>query len=96
MGDNSIEAMQTGKTTRAEYQRSAENICRLLLRLPAFSFMQGKKTELDLELEQCGGAEAEELTEMRLVKTQGDTVTITPDMINTAEGEDESLSDRTG
>lgn len=86
MGDNSIEAMQTGKTTRAEYQRSAENICRLLLRLPAFSFMQGKKTELDLELEQCGGAEAEELTEMRLVKTQGDTVTITPDMINTAKG----------
>lgn len=86
MGDNSVEAMQNGHTTRAEYQRTAENICRLLLRLPAYAFMQGKKTLLDLELEQCVGAEDRELAEMHLVKAQGGTVTITPDMIDTKMG----------
>lgn len=87
MNDNSMEAMQTGHTTRAEYQRSAESICKLLLRLPTFGFMQGKKTELDLELDKCKGTENEELADLRLVEAKGEMFAIAPDMIDTGKGQ---------
>ena len=53
MQDNSAEAIADGRTTRGEYQRSAANICRVLMRLPAFTHMRGEETELDQQLAQC-------------------------------------------
>lgn len=35
MGDNTLEALQTGKLTLGELQRSAANICRFLMHAPA-------------------------------------------------------------
>lgn len=49
-GDNSEEALAAGTVTRGEYLRSAENICRFLLRSPAFLRLCGEETELDKEL----------------------------------------------
>ncbi len=48
--DNSAEALAAGKVTRGEYLRAAANICRYLMRTPAFARMQGIETELDRDL----------------------------------------------
>ncbi len=48
--DNSAEALAAGKVTRGEYLRAAANICRYLMRTPAFDRMQGIETELDRDL----------------------------------------------
>ncbi len=45
--DNSAKALAAGKVTRGEYLRAAANICRYLMRTPAFARMQGIETELD-------------------------------------------------
>jgi len=49
--DNSEEALKKGWATRGEYQRSAMNICRALLKLPVWKRSQGIKSELDVHLE---------------------------------------------
>lgn len=86
MNDTSVEAMQTGRTLRAEFQRTAENICRVLLTLPTFDFSQGKKSELDLELEKCGDGEDEELAGMQTITATDEGIVITPDMLDTSKG----------
>ncbi len=48
--DNSAKALAAGKVTRGEYLRAAANICRYLMRTPAFARMQGIETELDRDL----------------------------------------------
>ena len=50
--DDSAESLRLGKVARAEYQRCAANICRYLLRTPAFQRKCGNVTELDRYLEQ--------------------------------------------
>ncbi len=49
--DDSAESLRLGKVTRAEYQRSAMNICRYLMRTPAFQRKLGKQSPLDKQLE---------------------------------------------
>ncbi|WP_322181656.1 glycoside hydrolase family 3 protein [Neglectibacter caecimuris] len=51
MHDNSAEGLAAGTVTRGEFLRSAENICRFLLRSPALLHLRGAETELDRELE---------------------------------------------
>ncbi len=48
--DNSAEGLASGRVTRGEFQQSAENICRFLLRSPALLHLCGEETELDREL----------------------------------------------
>ncbi len=48
--DNSLEALAAGKVTRGEYQRSAMNICRFILRMPVFARMIGVGNKLDIAL----------------------------------------------
>lgn len=55
--DNSAEALAAGKVTRGEYLRAASNICRYLMRTPAFLRMQGIKTELDRALNAAAAQE---------------------------------------
>lgn len=47
-GDNSMESIAQGKTTRGEYLRCAGNICRMLMRSPAMDHFLGKMPEDDL------------------------------------------------
>src|SRR5690606_23230207 len=49
--DNAAEGLKTGKVTIAEFQRSAMNICRVLMKLPTFNRFRGIISELDKELE---------------------------------------------
>ena len=46
--DNSMESIAEGKTTRGEYQRCADNICRMLMRSPVMDRFLGKTPEDDL------------------------------------------------
>ena len=50
-GDDSLEMLEKGRVTLAEYQRSAVTICRNLLRMPAFKHLCGIRDEVDLVME---------------------------------------------
>lgn len=49
--DNTMEALEKGMVTRAEYQRSAANICHFIMHTPAFLRFTGQETYLDRELD---------------------------------------------
>lgn len=51
--DNLKEALADGRLTLGEMQRSAANICRVLMRLPTFERACGIENPLDRELERC-------------------------------------------
>lgn len=53
-GDDSESMLAAGRVTLAEYQRSAANICRNLIRLPAFAHLCGKSDEIDELFEKAG------------------------------------------
>lgn len=55
--DNLKEALADGRLTLAEMRRSAANICRVLMRLPAYERFCGIKNPLDSELDQCASVE---------------------------------------
>ncbi len=46
--DDSVEAMKEGRTTRGEYVRCADNICRVLMRSPVMERFLGRMPEDDL------------------------------------------------
>ena len=48
--DNSLASLTAGTVTRAEYQRTAANICRFLMRMPVFARFIGVGDELDRAL----------------------------------------------
>lgn len=48
--DNAMEMIRSGRVTRGEYQRSAMNICRYLMRTPVFERMLHGESELDEDL----------------------------------------------
>lgn len=50
MHDNSMEALENGIVTRGEFQRSAANICRVLMRSPVMDRYLGRTPEDDLEI----------------------------------------------
>ncbi|MDO5144127.1 MAG: glycoside hydrolase family 3 C-terminal domain-containing protein [bacterium] len=49
--DDSLAALSEGCVTRAEYQRSAMNICRYVMTTPAFRRLNGQTNEIDLQLQ---------------------------------------------
>lgn len=51
--DNLKDALTSGKLTLGELQRSAVNLCRMLIRTPAFLRSQGIETQLDKDLRAC-------------------------------------------
>ena len=59
--DDSMEAMAEGRTTRGEYQRCADNICRMLMRSPVMDRFLGKTPEDDLVVIGDEGGEEEEM-----------------------------------
>ena len=86
--DTSKEGLEKGEIARAEFQRTAINICNTLLRLPAFTFSLGEKTELDLELEALQDDDGGETDEMQII-TESDTEGVfLIDSIDTSKGKD--------
>ncbi|MBD5460188.1 MAG: beta-glucosidase [Lachnospiraceae bacterium] len=84
--DNSMESLAKGTVTRGEYLRNAANICRYLLRTPAWLRMKGVETELDRRLDACESWDAgasEQLLRMELSKDGG---IIPVEEMNTARG----------
>ena len=72
-GDNLEQALAAGTLTRGELLRSAANICRCLIKTPAFRRLRGQTTLLDTQLEACGreqeAAGAEEAIPVTVEKT---------------------------
>ncbi len=73
--DNSMAALQQGITTRGEYQRTAANVCRVIMRLPVMDRFLGIETELDKQLQESLASEDQELADVKelLVASEGET-----------------------
>jgi beta-glucosidase len=84
--DNLAQALITGQTSRGEYQRSAANILRTILRLPVFNRSIGKKSELDVQLEKL--AKEEDLSKLRTTAIEVvDEASIDSDYIDTGKNQ---------
>lgn len=84
--DNSMESLAKGTVARGEYLRSAANICRYLLRTPAWLRMKGTETELDRRLEECVSRETDAYGQLLRVELSKDGGVIPTEEINTAKG----------
>lgn len=62
--DNLSEGLKDGRVTVGELQRSAANICRVLVQSPAYLRSIGQKAEVDRQLEECLSEEETYLREM--------------------------------
>ncbi len=71
-GDNSMECLQKGTVTRGEYQRAAKNICRVLMKTPAFLRIRGIETELDKELKKCLTESDAAAAEIKILEVSGE------------------------
>lgn len=91
MKDNSAEGLRSGAVSRAEFQRSACNICRVLLRMPALLRLRGIETELDRQLAESAGLEEDSLGEMYYVQA-GNRTELDVSVINTEKGRNTQFS----
>ncbi len=85
MGDNSQEGLKTGAVTLGEFQRSACNLCRALLKMPALLFLQGKEEEIDRRLKSSPGISEEGLGELHEAKG-GIPLSLDVSLIETEKG----------
>ncbi len=84
--DNSAESLEKGTVARSEYVRSAANICRYLLRTPAYQRMMGRERELDRQLAAIAAQETESFGELvRLVVSEKEAL-LPAEQIPTAKG----------
>ncbi len=86
MNDTSMACLQNGQTTRGEFQRTAANICKLLLRLPAYNFYMERTTELDEKLAACMEADDDEMADMQVLTVENGLLSVEPDSIDTDKG----------
>ena len=72
--DDSAQALRTGRVTRAEYQRSAMNICRYVLDTPAFRRSTGEMSPLDRQLQQLRDEDEDVILSLQEVWVPGEAV----------------------
>lgn len=72
--DDSAESLASGKVTRAEYQRSAVNICRFVMDTPAFRRLIGEVTPEDEQLRRMRDEDEDILLEVPEVILGEETV----------------------
>lgn len=84
--DNSMESLEKGTVTRGEYLRSAANICRFLLRTPAYQRMLGRESELDRQLAAVAAKELESFGELVRVAVEEETCGLPVERIQTGKG----------
>lgn len=74
--DNLADALLNGTLTRGELCRSAANICRFLIKTPAFWRITGRETQLDRALEAASSQEELAMQNMTQVRIQKDEASI--------------------
>ncbi len=84
--DNSMESLEKGTVTRGEYVRSAANICRYLLRTPAYQRMMGKESELDKQLAEIAAQEMESFGELVRFAVTAENAGLPVEQIPTGKG----------
>lgn len=84
--DNSAESLEKGAVTRGEYLRSAANICRFLLKTPAYQRMQGRESDLDRQLEAVAAQESESFGTLVRVAVLEDACELPVEQIATGKG----------
>lgn len=84
--DNSLESLKKGTVTRAEYLRSAENICRYLLRTPAYQRMMGRESNLDRQLAAIAAQEMESFGELVRVPVEEENCILPTERMQTGKG----------
>ena len=84
--DNSMESLEKETVTRAEYLRSAANICRYLLRTPAYQRMMGRESELDRQLAAIAAQETETFGELVRLAVPEKEALLPVEQIPTAKG----------
>ncbi|MBP3426768.1 MAG: glycoside hydrolase family 3 protein [Clostridia bacterium] len=84
--DDSAIALQEGRVTRAEYQRSAMNICRFVMDTPAFRRSVGQLSELDRQLQQLRDEDGDVILHIPEIWL-GERTIIPGDQIRTGRGE---------
>ena len=84
--DNSMESLEKKTVTRAEYMRSAANICRYLLRTPAYWRMEGRESELDRQLAAIAAQEMESFGELVRLPVTEETTLLPVEQIKTGKG----------
>ena len=82
--DNSLESMNSGKVTRGEFQRSAKNICNILMKAPAMDYFLDRVVD-DVEVI---GDESDIANEVEISEyyTMSDDLTIDLSNIDTSSG----------
>ncbi|MBQ7680425.1 MAG: glycoside hydrolase family 3 protein [Butyrivibrio sp.] len=83
--DNLAQALSEGTLTRAELARCAENICRYLLRTPAYQHFLGHESDLDRELAAAISASEASLQHAIPVRML-DEIDLDVSLINTEKG----------
>ncbi len=84
--DNSMASLEAGTVNRSEYVRSAANICRYLLRTPAYERMMGRESELDKQLAQIAAQEMESFGELVRFSYSEENNCLPVDKIPTGKG----------
>ena len=84
--DNSMESLKAGRVTRAEYLRSAANICRYLLTTPAYQRMEGRESELDRQLAAVAAQEMESFGELVRIPVEAAGCSLPVEEIPTGKG----------
>ncbi len=84
--DNAAECLAAGAVARAEFQRTACNVCRVLLKTPALLRLLGRETDLDRELDKCPGLEDTSLGEMHQVSLENGSLSLDVGLIRTEKG----------
>lgn len=84
--DNSMKSLEKGAVTRAEYLRSAANICRYLLTTPAYQRMEGRESELDRQLAAIAAQEMESFGELVRIQVEESGCSLPAEDIRTGKG----------
>ncbi|MDO4621704.1 MAG: glycoside hydrolase family 3 C-terminal domain-containing protein [Eubacteriales bacterium] len=85
-GDRSSEGLANGIVSRSEFQQIAANICRNLIRMPAFTHFLGEHDDLDEQLSKCLSAEDEALANSITLHITDGVLDVDPSLLNTEKG----------
>lgn len=84
--ENSKESLEKGTVTRGEYVRSAANLCRFLLRTPAYQRLMGRVSDLDRQLEAVAAQETESFGEVVRLTVEETSCSLPVEKIDTGKG----------
>lgn len=89
--DNSEESLKSGALTRGELQRSAANICRFLMKSPAWLRSKGEETALDRQLRAYAAQEENATGPIIRVWVEDESALVEPAQIPTDKGSKATL-----